>query len=90
MTRSMSKAKQADVPAIYPLKGEHKKPEHVKSDEVKDKTGDEQEQPEQVEPVEMPAIEKFAEVPKVHEQTPKQGEANIYQTPLMEGTGKKA
>ena len=35
MTRSMSKAKQADVPAIYPLKGEHKKPEHVKPDEVK-------------------------------------------------------
>ena len=35
MTRSMSKAKQADVPAIYPLKGEHKKPEHVKPKEVK-------------------------------------------------------
>ena len=30
MTRSMSKYKKADVPAIYPLKGEHKKPEHVK------------------------------------------------------------
>ena len=30
MTRSMSKSKKADVPAIYPLKGEHKKPEHVK------------------------------------------------------------
>ena len=29
MTRSMSKSKKADVPAIYPLKGEHKKPEHV-------------------------------------------------------------
>ena len=28
MTRSMSK--QTDVPSIYPLKGEHKKPEHVK------------------------------------------------------------
>ena len=26
----MSKFKKADVPAIYPLKGEHKKPEHVK------------------------------------------------------------
>ena len=37
----MSKAKQADVPAIYPLKGEHKKPEHVKPDEVKGKTSDE-------------------------------------------------
>ena len=30
MTRSMSKSKKADVPAIYPLKGKHKKPEHVK------------------------------------------------------------
>ena len=30
MTRSMGKTKQADVPSIYPLKGEHKKPEHVK------------------------------------------------------------
>ena len=28
----MSKAKQAEVPAIYPLKGENKKPEHVKPD----------------------------------------------------------
>ena len=26
----MSKSQKADVPAIYPLKGEHKKPEHVK------------------------------------------------------------
>ena len=39
MKRSMSKAKQAGVPAIYPLKGKHKKPEHLKSDEVKGKTG---------------------------------------------------
>ena len=39
MTRSMSKAKQADVPAIYPLKGEHKIPEHVKPNEVNSKTG---------------------------------------------------
>ena len=30
MTRSMAKTKQADVPSIYPLKGEHKKPEPVK------------------------------------------------------------
>ena len=83
MTRSMSKAKQADVPAIYPLKGEHKKPEHVKPDEVKSKTGDEQDLPVQVEPVEMPTIEEFTEVPKVHEPTPKQYKANIYQTPMM-------
>ena len=47
MTRSMSKAKQADIPAIYLLKGEHKKPEHVKPDEVKGKTGDEQDHHEQ-------------------------------------------
>ena len=30
MTRSMAKTKQADVPSIYPLKGELKKPEYVK------------------------------------------------------------
>ena len=30
MTRSMSKSKKADVPAIYPLMGEHKKTEHVR------------------------------------------------------------
>ena len=36
MTRSMSKSKKADVPAIYPLKGEHKKPEHVKPPPVVD------------------------------------------------------
>ena len=77
MTRSMSKAEQTDVPAIYPLKGEHKKPEHVKPDEVKGKTGDKQDYSGQVEPVEMPVIEEFAEVPKVYEHIPKQGEANI-------------
>ena len=33
MTRSMAKSKQADVPSIYPLKGENKKPEHVKQPE---------------------------------------------------------
>ena len=40
MTRSMSKAKQAEVPVIYPLKGEHKKPEHVKPDEVRNEIGE--------------------------------------------------
>ena len=79
MTRSMSKAKQTDVPAIYPLKGEHKKPEHVKPDEVKGKTDDRQDHPEQVEPVEMPVIEESTEVPKVHESTLKQGKVDIYQ-----------
>ena len=59
MTRSMSKAKQADVTAIYPLKGEHKKPEHVKPDEVRNKTG-EQNHPVQAEPMEIPVIEEYA------------------------------
>ena len=31
----------------------------------------------------MPVMEKFTEVPKVHEPTLRQGEANIYQTPVM-------
>ena len=30
MTRRMSKSKKTDVPAIYPLKSEHKKLGHVK------------------------------------------------------------
>ena len=89
MTRSMSKAKQANVPAIYPLKGEHKKPEHVKPDEVKGKTGDEQDHHRQFEPVEMPVMEEFSEIPKVHEHevgcsTSLQGKANIYQTPVID------
>ena len=46
MTRSMSKAKQANVPAIYPLKGEHKKPEHAEPQVVEGKTGNEQNVPE--------------------------------------------
>ena len=40
--------------------------------------------PEQAEPIEMPMLEELAEVPKMHEHTPKQGETNIYQTPLLE------
>ena len=85
MTRSMSKVKQAEVPAIYPLKGERKKPEHVKPVEVKDTTGDEQDHQEQYESVEMPipVWEDFSEIPKVHESTP-QGEINIYQTPMID------
>ena len=79
MTRSMSKAKQAEVPAIYPLKGEHKKPEHVKSDEVRNETG-EQDHPVQTEPMEMPLAEEYTEVPKVHEQET----GNIYQTPRLD------
>ena len=34
MTGSMSKTKKAHLPAIYPLKGEHRKPEHVKTPPV--------------------------------------------------------
>ena len=79
----MSKAKQADVPAIYPLKSEHKKPEHVKPGQVKNKTG-EQILPIQTEPMEMPVIEGYIEIPKVHEHIPEQGEANIYQTPIQD------
>ena len=50
MTRSMAKTKQVDVPSIYPLKGEHKKPEHVKQpDPILDKNvPDVVELPEQV------------------------------------------
>ena len=95
MTRSMSKAKQADVPAIYPLKGEHKKPEHVKPDEVKDKTGEQDhpvqaahgqfEQTNNAEPIKMPEIEEFPEILKVHEQpTSLQYEADIYQSPVID------
>ena len=55
----------------------------MKPDEVKSKTGDEQDHQEQVEPVEMPVIEEFAEIPNMHESTVKQGEAHIYQTPVI-------
>ena len=84
MTRSMSKAKQANVPEIYPLKGEHKKPEHVehvKPDEVKDKNGEHYPVPE--EPLKIPVIKEYTEVPEVHDNTPK-GETNIYQIQLDE------
>ena len=91
MARSMSKAKQANVPAIYPLKGEHKKPEHVIPDEINGKTGGEQgahgqfEQKNNVEPVGLPKMEELAEIPKVHEQpTPLQHEPEIYQSPLID------
>ena len=73
MTRSMSKAKKADVPAIYPLKGEHKKPEHVKPPlVVEQEVGKPTEQGESIPDVEeLPASQ---EMPvqvmpgKVHEQ----------------------
>ena len=39
MTRSMTKTAEADVPAMYPLRGDHKKPEksQIGIIEVKDK-----------------------------------------------------
>ena len=41
MTRSMAKSTKAEVPAMYPLKGGHKKPEksQIGIIEVKDKEG---------------------------------------------------
>ena len=77
MTRSMSKSKKADVPAIYPLKGEHKKPEHVKTPPVVEQKVEES--TEQSEPVgqivsdvaELPASQEMPlqVIPtKVHEQ----------------------
>ena len=54
MTRSMTKSKKTDVPAIYPLKSEHKKPEHVKPPPVVEQI--EQEQVEQIEPANIPDI----------------------------------
>ena len=60
MTRSMSKSKKTDVPAIYPLKGKHKKPEHVKQPwAVQKETVVEQiswEQVDQIEPADIPDV----------------------------------
>ena len=65
MTRSMSKSKKADVPAIYPLKGEHKKPEHVRPQSVEkqmvpiqseQRDHDQLEQRDQVEPADRPDV----------------------------------
>ena len=64
MTRSMSKTKKTDVPAIYLLKGEHRKPEHVKTPPVVEKV--EQEHTDQSEPV-GPIDSDVAELPKLHE-----------------------
>ena len=61
----------------------NKKPEHVKPDEVKNKTG-EQNLPTQTKPMEMPVMEEYTKIPKVHEHIPEQGEANIYQTLVLD------
>ena len=58
MTRSMSKTKKADVPAIYPLKGEHRKPEHVKTPPVVEQVVEEHaDQSEPVGPVDSDVVE---------------------------------
>ena len=64
MTRSMSKTKKADFPAIYPLKGEHRKPEHVKTPPVVEQV--EQEHTDQSEPV-GPIDSEVVELPRLHE-----------------------
>ena len=63
MTRSMSKTKKADVPAIYPLKGEHRKPKHVKTPPVVEQV--EQEHTDQSEPV-GPIDSDVVELPNLH------------------------
>ena len=77
MSRSMSKTKKAYVPAIYPLKGEHRKPEHVKTPPVVEQVVEEH--TDQREPVgqidsdvaELPVLQKLSlqVIPdKVHDQ----------------------
>ena len=68
MTRSMMISKKTDVPAIYPLKGEHKRPEHVKPPPVVEQI--EQEQVEQIEPANIPDV---VELPKPDEILPQKG-----------------
>ena len=62
MTRSMAKTKQADVPSIYPLKGEHKKPEHVKQVNI-DKEVHEPNR-------DVPDVEELPEPNQVNDQVP--------------------
>ena len=81
MTRSMSKAKRADVPAIYPLKGVYSKPDHVKPNEVENKTG-EQNLPKETEPIEMPVVVEETEIPKVHVHESERKQTG--QTPVLE------
>ena len=64
MTRGMSKTKKADVPAIYPLKGEHRRPEHVRTPPVVEHI--EQEHTDQNEPV-GPIDSDVVELPKLPE-----------------------
>ena len=64
MSRSMSKTKKADVPAIYPLKGEHRKHKHVKTPPVVEQV--EQEHTDQSEPV-GPIDSDVVELPNLQE-----------------------
>ena len=69
MTRSMNKSKKTDVPAIYPLKGEHKKPEHVKPQAIEKETVVEQiglEQRDQIEPADIPDVVVLPKPNEVH------------------------
>ena len=62
MTRSMSKSKKADIPAIYPLKGEHKKPEHVKPPLVVEQEVEKPiEQDKIIDEVELPILQEIPE-----------------------------
>ena len=58
MTRSMNKTKKADVPAIYPLKDEHRKPIHVKTPSVVEQVVEEHtDQGEPVGPIDSDVVE---------------------------------
>ena len=72
MTRSMAKTKQANVPSIYPLKGEHKKPEHTKQVNIDKEVHEpnrnvpdveELPEPKQIEEPDQVALEDPGEVP---------------------------
>ena len=89
MTRSMSKSKKADVPVIYLLKVEHRKPKHTKPQEVQKQTVVEQVEQEHTDldeladsdEIELPILN---EVPlqvtpwKVHDQPVLQERPEIY------------
>ena len=73
MTRNMNKSKKADVSAIYPLKGEHKKPEHVRPQSMEKQIvpmqseqmdHDQSEQRDNIEPADIPDV---VDLPKPNE-----------------------
>ena len=88
MTRSMSKSKKTDVPAVYPLKGEHKKPEHVRPQSVEkqmvpiqfeQRDHDQLEQRDQVEPGDIPDVVDLPKPNEVHTTPPK-----VYDHPVLQ------